>query len=552
MLPTPNTTPTTHHTPPEATTDYTTTEDDDGDDYEEGVTSTKPPTPTPTPTTDYTTIDDDTTEDTTYDITNNKGYPEYFNSTSNGNFKFYILDGDTAVLDVSSFQADSQRDRLEASDLLDRGLDYISAAGVKYLIIDLTNNGGGAAFLPFDFTRMLFPKKYIFESVNMRYTKQNYVFLKNSNLDGWWTSQDKDWPSIEALFSPVERDGDKFTQMFRYDHLQITEEDGYGMDPTQKQLFPAENIVVLGNGYCGSACFAWYESLYRQGVRSYAMGGRPNGSKYMQTSGGIKGGVVVSFDTYIKLKKFYEAFSDDRAQKVAKILPGPLRLWGAWDALNVENQFRNGEEDQLPLEFRYNPACKRFSWTKEMMVDTGYTWKFIRDQAWGKDGKPTDCEKPYVPETTYKPTTTTTQGKSVHHGYGNKDRIPLHAPPKSQKGQTHRKGHGSKDDVKRPPPHAAPHHPKPKPSHKNIIPPHHKGKKPAGDVTPTNQKHKGQKEYKYTGGNSRPKGTSDKYIPVKDRKPGAKEHKKKGKKPPKPQRHKQQVEHSKGIYKGPF
>ncbi|RPB20992.1 hypothetical protein L211DRAFT_791308, partial [Terfezia boudieri ATCC MYA-4762] len=494
--------------------------------------------PTMTPATDY---PYNTTD------TNNDGYPEYFNSTTNGNFKFYIMDEDVAILDVSSFEANTQRDRVEASDLLDRGLDYISAAGVKYLIIDLTNNGGGAAFLPFDFTRMLFPNKYIFESVNMRYTKQNYVFLKKSKLDQWWTTQGKDWQSLEALFSPVDRDGDKFTQMFRYDHLQITEEDGYGVDPKQKQLFPAENIVVLGNGYCGSACFAWYESLHRQGVRSYAMGGRPNGSKYMQTSGGVKGGVVASFDTFTMLKKFYEAFSDERAQKVAKILPGPLRLWSAWSVLNVENQFRHGEEDQLPLEFIYTAACKRFSWTKEMMVDTGYTWRFIREQAWDKDGKPTDCEKPYVTETTYKPTTTTTTTHDKgHYRYGNNDRIPPHAPPKA---------HPSNDDAKLPPPHARPHHPKPKPIHGDVTPTQPKGKKPVGDVTPTKPKNKGhgrkgrKPSAKPVGGVTKPKSKGHGRKGRKDRKLGGKEHVKEG---PMPKSHhrKPSVGRSKGKYNG--
>lgn len=526
-------------TPTPGPTDYTTTEDDDDDnDYEEDVTSTKPSSPTMTPATDY---PYNTTD------TNNDGYPEYFNSTTNGNFKFYIMDEDVAILDVSSFEANTQRDRVEASDLLDRGLDYISAAGVKYLIIDLTNNGGGAAFLPFDFTRMLFPNKYIFESVNMRYTKQNYVFLKKSKLDQWWTTQGKDWQSLEALFSPVDRDGDKFTQMFRYDHLQITEEDGYGVDPKQKQLFPAENIVVLGNGYCGSACFAWYESLHRQGVRSYAMGGRPNGSKYMQTSGGVKGGVVASFDTFTMLKKFYEAFSDERAQKVAKILPGPLRLWSAWSVLNVENQFRHGEEDQLPLEFIYTAACKRFSWTKEMMVDTGYTWRFIREQAWDKDGKPTDCEKPYVTETTYKPTTTTTTTHDKgHYRYGNNDRIPPHAPPKA---------HPSNDDAKLPPPHARPHHPKPKPIHGDVTPTQPKGKKPVGDVTPTKPKNKGhgrkgrKPSAKPVGGVTKPKSKGHGRKGRKDRKLGGKEHVKEG---PMPKSHhrKPSVGRSKGKYNG--
>jgi len=192
------------------------------------------------------------------------------------------------------------------------------------------------------------------------------------------------------------------------------------------------------------------------------------------------------------------------------------------------------------------------------MVDTGYTWKFIREQAWGKDGKPTDCEKPYITETTYKPTTTTTShGKDTNYGYGNNDRIPPHAPPKPQKG--HKKHNPKKL-------HTVPHHPKPKPLHGDVIPTHPKEKNPKGDVIPTNQKHPGQnhrnKESKHAG-NSPSDGTQDQYIPVKDRRPGNKEFVKEAPKPheyhppkytPKPKSRNRQpgAEHYKGKYQGPY
>lgn len=385
-------------------------EDDEtyDEDYDDGETTDNP---------------DDGDDNTNTKGGQEPGFPEYFNTTLDGNFRFYSLDGETAVLDVSSFSVGGPI--IEASDLLDYGLDYIHSTGHKYLIIDLTNNGGGAAFLPFDFTRTLFPDTWKFESVNMRYTIGGYLMLKNERLSRYWTVEGKDWNSLDDLFSPVERDGDKYTQMFKYDHLEITQEDGHGEDADQKQYFSKDNIVVLSNGYCGSACFAWYESLDRQGVRSYAMGGRPDGSKYMQTSGGIKGGVLFNIEQFAILKHFYNAFDDKTSKEVAETLPSYLRLALDYNGLNVENQFRYKEEDQLPLEFRYNPGCKRFYWTKEMMVDTGYTWKFIREHAWDKHGKPTGCEKPYVPEKPYKPESDKKKG---HHTTGS--RVPSHPPPK--------------------------------------------------------------------------------------------------------------------------
>ena len=256
-------------------------DDDDDDDYEGGTDNS-------------THIDDGTNNNSTInnglpeDDPLDPGYPVPFNSTKDGNLKFYSLDGETAVLDVSSFDLEP----IEARELIETGLDHVLTTGHKYLIIDLTNNGGGAAWLPFDFARILFPKKYVFESVNMRYTKPALIYLKTQDLGWYWTTEGKDFSSVDDIFGPVSRDGDQFTNVFKYDHIEVVKESagyGYEPDPNQKQPFPKENVAVLSNGYCGSACFAWYEALHNQGVRSYAFGGRPNSSKYMQASGGIKG-----------------------------------------------------------------------------------------------------------------------------------------------------------------------------------------------------------------------------------------------------------------------
>lgn len=70
---------------------------------------------------------------------------------------------------------------------------------------------------------------------------------------------------------------------------------GYGSRANFTQPFPAENIVMLYDGYCASTCTLFSEWMHRQGgVKSIAMGGRPN-KHPIQAIGGVKGAQDLGF-----------------------------------------------------------------------------------------------------------------------------------------------------------------------------------------------------------------------------------------------------------------
>lgn len=315
------------------------------------------------------------------------GYPPSLRTSEDNYLAWYDLDGQTAVLDITGFGVASTADDYE--NVLDYGVEYLKKTGHKRLIIDLTNNVGGTTYLPFDFVRTFFPKNPIFESVNQRYTKPNVAAFAFQNIEYFWDINGKDFKSFEDILGPVTKDGDQFTNFYKYDHIQGGKQIGLDWNKDAAQPFDKDNIIVISNGVCGSSCAAFLEAMSAQGVRNYAFGGRPNGKKEMQASGGIKGGVIGYFEDYNMMKQYL--LSKDDTKSLASVFPDPLRLV-AMGSINYENQFRSGKENGYPLQFVYDPACKRVQFTKDMLNSPKAVWEAAKGLGWDKDGKKIACE----------------------------------------------------------------------------------------------------------------------------------------------------------------
>lgn len=113
----------------------------------------------------------------------------------------------------------------------------------------------------------------------------------------------RDFDSWTSLYGPEEIDGDLFTSLFQFNlsdtrsylaglNLPIT---GFGA-PIRPMPFAAEDIIILTNGMCSSACSNFVELMTSQGnVKTIALGGRPR-LEGMAAVGGVQGGVVMSDD----------------------------------------------------------------------------------------------------------------------------------------------------------------------------------------------------------------------------------------------------------------
>jgi hypothetical protein len=155
------------------------------------------------------------------------------------------------------------------------------------------------------------------------------------------------------------------------------------------QPFAAENIVVLYDGYCASTCTIFSEFMRQQaGVRAIALGGRPT-KDIIQAVGGVKGtnsfpwtyilgSVELPFQTQLLHDANY--YANETALGDYSDLP----LFRATNyVVNARDGIREGDEDETPLHFVYEPADCRVYYTPEMVVDQEAVWKTVADTAFG-------------------------------------------------------------------------------------------------------------------------------------------------------------------------
>lgn len=336
---------------------------------------------------------------------------------------------DVAVLSVTSFVGVS-----DYQDVAYNFLDQASKDGKKRLIIDTSANGGGTILQGYSLFLNLFPDIYpygatrfrsheafdiIGETVSERIftypfdylnppsyfwqdfaggTPFNYradVDIDNQNFDSW---KDKNPPN--------EFMGDNFTSIIRWNLSDPTntpanqvQVNGFGnrtgMPPSRP--FAPENIVLLYDGYCASTCAIFSEFMTQQaGIKTIAIGGRPNEGQPMQTVGGVKGTNNYPWNFINQLVTDTYALAPDQAgffnasALYDYIDPSNyeipfIRGVSNSGQVNVRDGIRQGDESQTPLQFVYEPADCRLWYTAEMTVDVTAMWEKTVDVAWGSD-----------------------------------------------------------------------------------------------------------------------------------------------------------------------
>jgi hypothetical protein len=277
----------------------------------------------------------------------------------------YFLNGtdynDTAVLYVASFDNENFNDPAEyAFTFVNTTRDFFAAvksANKTKLIIDLSGNGGGNTLLPndlvsfnscgnlklrligFQFQR-LFPHIVPYGAARYRIPTAGDIYgqslggLSQADVnplatDNETISQFKaiiesaPWNYRSSLttdlmnltgwgefYPPNVVNGDNFTINVRaptnntYFDTSIDLIIPYGSagQPENPQPFPVENIVILTDGICASACSIFTEFMTRQaGVKTIVVGGRPTNAP-MQAIGGTKVRPLLPIHLQLKLK----------------------------------------------------------------------------------------------------------------------------------------------------------------------------------------------------------------------------------------------------------
>jgi hypothetical protein len=181
----------------------------------------------------------------------------------------------------------------------------------------------------------------------------------------------------DQLFGPVQVHGDNFSQQFQLNISDATNDEfgglivvsGYANNSAiAPQPFESQNIIVFGDGYCGSACTILLHMLKYQGkVKSIVAGGRPQNGP-AQAMGGVKGNRVEGLaDAMQYIGPFYDGAPADLIEQANKT--ALKDLWDNASTLKLRNDPNSGnvqvnifnaiaqyDDTQTPLQFVYEAA----------------------------------------------------------------------------------------------------------------------------------------------------------------------------------------------------
>lgn len=337
-----------------------------------------------------------------------------------------------AILSISNFVLDD--DESEQTNFERTSQEFIrlaKAAGKTKLILDLRGNPGGTILQALGLFMQLFPhlepwgasRFRAFDTVNaigQQFSSLTNAYYNGSNTTEMYfnatgrepfdyhldfNSKGQNFTSWSDLYGPVSIPGrDNFTHLIRYNMSSSSLLSGLGINvtdangPALRQPFKSQDIIMLHDGLCASACATFSDLLREQaGIKSVVLGGRPHHGP-MQAVGGTRGMEVYGFEWIYTLIKdtWHSGTAGQQAQwnitapDLALVNQEPLRRWARERAatVNVRDSVLPGDADGegVPSQFLWVPADCRLWYTAEMVEDAREVWKKVGRVAWGGKG----------------------------------------------------------------------------------------------------------------------------------------------------------------------
>ncbi|KAK3994474.1 hypothetical protein QBC44DRAFT_391790 [Cladorrhinum sp. PSN332] len=361
------------------------------------------------------------------------GYPEPLAEADMGILRSFLPEtpslSDVAVLSINSFflNPSPYREPLTIDDgagsFYNATIGLVQAAkasGRSRLILDMQSNRGGQMAILANLYLTLFPEEttlplltqfrahpqldYLLQLVNSNTTSSTSETMKlpwnrrdpqtdiQPNGNPWLAS------NISAFYGPLSHGMQgNYTRPSQINIAAL----GIIKPPWSTAPFHPENITILTDGECGSACAVLVSMLtHKHGIRTVTIGGRPQPGGPMQAIGMTKGGPIMSpvghlgslldqVNRTAAAGSGIDIVSDDPPPlRVTRIPPGGGRK-GVSIGVNLGNlipwdwESEDGDGDVTPLQFRYEAADCRVFWTWEMMRDVTVIWERVREVVWG-------------------------------------------------------------------------------------------------------------------------------------------------------------------------
>jgi hypothetical protein len=311
----------------------------------------------------------------------------------------YFLSGpdynDTGVLQMTSFESlypglgsDTDcgvADMTEFHRFITSFVKKFREAGKTRLVVDMSANGGGYEAVLADVFDQLFPGQVPGFQYRARATAA-MGWIANATYGGpgaemlgmaLFDDLHNGWPEV---YGPEEIAGDNFTREVFRDVLRERGIVGLNDTAFTEPLVKPEDMVIVTDGDCHSACAILVGWLTREmGVRTVAMGGRPVEAP-MQAIGGTKGGAPYPWDTFQAMEQLAVQMAglEPAAVKLPSPSSMPIRIFD--NPVNSMDIWHNSSD--VPVHFLWEAAHCRLFYTGKTLVMVEEMWKAVADVAW--------------------------------------------------------------------------------------------------------------------------------------------------------------------------
>lgn len=166
------------------------------------------------------------------------GYPSPYDISTDGAISTYILDDNTGVFVINTFEEDDAEGAVNRQAFLTKAISDFKSCDVEHVIIDVSSNDGGSIVLGLDTFKQFFPDVEPWGASNMRANPAAEVYYQvlaeeiesaanETELSQYAPApfsyyyqrdaQNEYYPSWEEAYGPVESYNDSFTNLTRWD-----------------------------------------------------------------------------------------------------------------------------------------------------------------------------------------------------------------------------------------------------------------------------------------------------------------------------------------------
>ncbi|KAJ5649809.1 uncharacterized protein N7484_003532 [Penicillium longicatenatum] len=321
---------------------------------------------------------------------------------------------DVGVLAVTSFEGSiTVAQNAEFNKIASGFVKQASRKGKKKILIDVSGNGGGNPLAGQNLFRIFFPEIDVYAATRFRSNEaidlvgQAVRRLPNNATNDIRPfiykgevkpDQVHGFSSWKDLYGPHEILGVNSSSLTSANLTAISTPNdpinGYGDAPADpsKALFAAEDIVLITDGVCASACSIFAALMKQEGVRTIVFGGRPKNGP-MQGIGGTRGALAIGLSVNGELFAGYKEAAEkslntstplltkEQLARWDQIVPRPIAefpLVFPAGSTNLLNNYGPHDSD-TPLQFLYEAAeCRRF-YTLDNVFDQETVWASAAD-----------------------------------------------------------------------------------------------------------------------------------------------------------------------------